>query len=74
MGFMCLVYLVCSIRTNICFMIIFFTLVVNFGLLTSAYWYLAMDYVGNAAMAGKLIKAAGAFSFVTCCVGWYVFP
>lgn len=72
MGFMCFVFLICSIRTNVCFMIIFTCLVVNFSLLTAAYWFLALDYAGNAARAGNLIIAAGAFGFVTACTGWYV--
>lgn len=72
MGIMCLVFLVCSIRTNVCFMIIFFCLVIQFGLLTGAYWYLAEDYVGNAAAAGRLVVAGGAFAFITSLTGWYV--
>lgn len=55
MGLLCLVYLICSIRTNIVFVIIFFCLVIAFGLLTGAYWLLAQDYAGNAAAAHKLV-------------------
>ncbi len=55
MGLLCLVYLICSIRTNIVFVIIFLSLVIAFGLLTGAYWMLAQDYTGNAAKAHKLV-------------------
>lgn len=55
MGVMCLIYLVASLRTNVCFVFIFFTLVMCFGMLTAAYWYLAEDYVGNAALATRYI-------------------
>jgi len=70
MGLLCLIYLVCSIRTNVAFFIIFLTLVVAFGALTGAYWQTA---AGNAVIAGKLLKVAGAFVFVTCLSGWWIF-
>lgn len=55
---LCLVFLVCALRTNVVFVIIFFTLVLVFGFLTAAYWLLASDYTGNAVMAGKLVQAS----------------
>jgi len=70
MGILCLVYLVCSIRTNLIFFLIFFTLVPAFGLLAGSYLQLAN---GQAALAVKLAEAAGAFTFVTCLCGWYIF-
>jgi len=70
MGLLCLIYLVCSIRTNLAFFTIFFTLVCAFGCLTGAYWQTAN---GNAALAFKLQKAAGGFTFVTCIAGWWIF-
>ncbi|KAG7142024.1 Protein alcS like protein [Verticillium longisporum] len=73
MMLLCLVYLVCSLRTNVAFFIIFLTLVLGFGLLTGAYWALASDYTGNAAFANKLIKGGGACYFVTCLAGWWIF-
>jgi len=70
MGILCLVYLVCSIRTNLIFFLIFFTLVPAFGLLAGSYFQLAN---GQAALAVKLAEAAGAVTFVTCMCGWYIF-
>ncbi|KAF1946872.1 hypothetical protein EJ02DRAFT_499716 [Clathrospora elynae] len=70
MGILCLVYLICSIRTNLIFFLIFFTLVPAFGLLSGSYFHAAK---GNAAMASKLAEASGAFCFVTCLCGWYIF-
>ncbi|KAF3345543.1 Calnexin-like protein [Verticillium dahliae VDG2] len=70
---LCLVYLVCSLGTNVAFFIIFLTLVLGFGLLTGAYWALAADYAGNAAFASKLIKGAGACYFVTSLAGLWIF-
>ncbi|KAH8662580.1 hypothetical protein BX600DRAFT_437959 [Xylariales sp. PMI_506] len=69
---LCFVYLICSIRTNIVFVIIFLTLVIAFGLVTGAYWALASDYAGNAAFAGKLLVGAGACCFVTTACGWWL--
>jgi len=70
MGIMCLIYLVCSIRTNICFFMIFLTLVLAFGLLTGAY---LQTNNGNLALAGRLQIAGGACAFATCCFGWWIF-
>lgn len=55
MGLLCFVYLICSVRTNIVFFLIFLSLVVAFSFLTGAYWALASDYMGNAVIAHKLV-------------------
>ncbi|KAK3934656.1 gpr1-like plasma membrane protein [Diplogelasinospora grovesii] len=73
MGVLCLVYLVCGLRTNICFVVIFFTLVLAFAFLTAAYWLLAQGFEVNAVVANKLVIAAGACTFVTCLAGWWIF-
>jgi len=70
MGLLCLVYLVLSLRTNVVFFMIFFTLVCAFGCLAGAYFTGAE---GKLVMSGKLQTAAGAFCFVTCCCGWWIF-
>jgi hypothetical protein len=69
MGILCLIYLICSIRTNLIFFLIFFSLVPAFGLLAAAFLHAAK---GNAGIAGKCQEAAGAFTFVTCMCGWYI--
>jgi succinate-acetate transporter protein len=77
MGVLCLIYLVCSLRTNIVFVVIFFTLVCAFGLLAGAYWQNANSIANSdpsaASLAGRLQKAAGAFLFVTSMAGWWIF-
>lgn len=55
MGLICFVFLICSLRTNIAFFIIFLSLVVAFGLLTGAFLLNADDITGNAARVHKLI-------------------
>jgi succinate-acetate transporter protein len=69
MGILCLIYLVCSLRTNLVFFLIFFTLVPAFGLLAGTFLNAAK---GNTAVAAKCQEAAGAFAFVTCLCGWYI--
>jgi succinate-acetate transporter protein len=58
MGVLCLVFLICAFRTNICFVFIFFTLLLAFIFLTAAYWLLGSNYEGNAAMATKMVKVS----------------
>lgn len=58
MGMITVVFLVCSLRTNVVFFIIFLTLVPTFSLITASYWFLAMDFVGNSAFAAKLLEVS----------------
>ncbi|KAH7314300.1 hypothetical protein BKA65DRAFT_557935 [Rhexocercosporidium sp. MPI-PUGE-AT-0058] len=77
MGLLCLIYLVCALRTNVVFVIIFFTLVPAFGLLAGAYWQNALaistGLASHANTAHRCQVAAGAFTFVTSMAGWWIF-
>jgi succinate-acetate transporter protein len=55
MALITLIFLICSLRVNICFVVIFFTLLLALVFLTVAYWLLAADFVANAAVAGKML-------------------
>ncbi|KAH8690600.1 GPR1/FUN34/yaaH family-domain-containing protein [Talaromyces proteolyticus] len=70
MALLSLIFLVCGIRTNIMFEVVFMTLVLGFTCLAGAYWQLAN---GNADIATKVQTAAGAFLFVCSMAGWYLF-
>lgn len=70
LGIMCLIYLVCSIRTNVVFFMIFLTLVFTFTLLAGAFLQLNN---GNVVLAQRLQVASGAFAFCTCIFGWWIF-
>lgn len=70
MGLLCLVYLICALRTNIIFVLIFVTLVPAFGCLAGSFWQSAQ---GNAAIALTLQHAAGGLTFATSLLGWYLF-
>jgi len=70
MGLLCLIYMICALRTNVVFFLIFMTLVPAFGCLAGAYWHLAQ---GDAVTAATLEVAAGALTFVTDACGWWIF-
>jgi len=70
MGLLCLVFLICSVRTNLVFFLIFFSLVPAFSCLAGAYWQLAL---GNTATAVKLQHAGGGLTFAVSLLGWYIF-
>lgn len=72
MGLLCIIFLICSLRTNVAFFVIFLSLTIAFGLLTGAFWAQAEDFAGNADYAHKLLVGAGASAFVTCLAGWYI--
>ncbi|KAF2774475.1 hypothetical protein EJ03DRAFT_340597 [Teratosphaeria nubilosa] len=70
MGLLCLIYMICALRTNVVFFIIFLTLVPAFACLAGAYWHIGQ---GNTALADTLTITAGALTFVTDIAGWYIF-
>jgi succinate-acetate transporter protein len=51
MGLLSFIYLICSLRTNVVFVMIFATIAIAFELLAGAYWQVAQ---GNMALAGHL--------------------
>lgn len=68
MGLLCVVYLICALRTNIIFIGIFATLIPSFSLLASVFWHGAQGIV-----VANQQTAAGALLFVTSLLGWYLF-
>lgn len=64
------VYFIISLRTNVFFVVLFFTLDIFFCLTAAGYDRVSR---GDLEKAGNLFKAAGAFVFVTCLCGWYLF-
>lgn len=73
MGMITLVFLICSIRTNIAFVVLFFSLVIAFELLAAAFFLNGDDFIGNAGTSHKLVVGGGACLFVTCMAGWWIF-
>lgn len=68
MGLLCLLYLVCALRTNVIFVCIFASLVPAFGLLASVFWHGAQGI-----LVPHQQTAAGALTFITSLLGWYLF-
>jgi len=64
-----LIYTIASLRTNVIFVCLFTFLEITFWLLASIYVKLA---VGSLGMLDSIQKAAGAFAFLTCIMGWYL--
>ena len=71
MALLSAIFLLASLRTNICFVIIFLTLALQFGLLAGGYWSLSSS--STAIEGAKLVAVAGSFSFMSCLAGWYIF-
>ncbi|GME38655.1 GPR1/FUN34/yaaH protein [Neofusicoccum parvum] len=70
MGLLCFIFLILALRTNVVFCLIFATLVVAFSCLAGGYWQMSN---GNMKMSSDLIITGGAFTFVTCACGWWIF-
>ena len=54
MGMITFIFLICSVRTNIAFVILFFSLVIAFELLAAAYFLNADSITGHANTVSKL--------------------
>ena len=65
-----MVFLICSIRTNVVFVAIFLAYSVAFPLLAASDWLRAQSIIP---MANKLQIGAGAACFVVSLLGWYAF-
>ncbi|KZF25335.1 hypothetical protein L228DRAFT_66969 [Xylona heveae TC161] len=70
MALLSFVFLICALRTNIVFFLIFLFLTPGFALLAAAFWQVAN---GNVALAGHIQTAGGACLFVVSSCGWYIF-
>lgn len=69
MGLITLFFLICSIRTNVILVIIFFFIMLAFLLLTGTYWVLAE---GKSEEGARLQTTSGAIVFVFCVFTWYL--
>jgi len=69
----CFVFLLGSLRTNLFFVIVFFSLIPLFGLLAAGNWYIGYNPTPEGiAHAFYLFQIAGGFGFVTALCGWYL--
>ncbi|MCJ1249609.1 hypothetical protein MMC30_006835 [Trapelia coarctata] len=70
MGILSFIYLICSLRTNIMFVIVFLSLQIGFMVEAGAYWAIAS---GNNSLGASLFVASGASYFVGTLAGFEVF-
>ncbi|KAL4736899.1 GPR1/FUN34/yaaH family-domain-containing protein [Aspergillus similis] len=70
LGLLTFIFLICSIRTNICLFSALFLLVILFCIVAGAFFQMAL---GAHALAEKLLVAAGAFNFALCVPIWHIF-
>ncbi|RDH31268.1 GPR1/FUN34/yaaH family-domain-containing protein [Aspergillus welwitschiae] len=64
------VFLICSIRTNVCLFLALLFLTVAYNLYAAVYFTTAL---GQQALAAKVEMAAGACNFILCIPIWYIF-
>lgn len=69
MGLLCLIYMVCALRTNICLVTILMFFVLAFGFLSASYFYAA---AGHATISGTMTVGGGACAFAASMVAWYL--
>ena len=70
MGVLCFIFLICSLRTNVVFVLIFACLVPAFSCLAASFWYLA---AGDASKSTTLLHAGAGLAYAVCILGWYLF-
>ncbi|KAL4922070.1 GPR1/FUN34/yaaH family-domain-containing protein [Aspergillus aurantiobrunneus] len=70
LGLLTFIYLICSIRTNMCLFAALFLLVITFALIAGSFFQMAN---GATELAHKLQVAAGAFNFALCFPVWHIF-
>src|SRR5271163_1991422 len=72
MGVLCFIYLICALRTNIVFCLLFALLIPAFTCLGAALWKIAEATPTAFAESTKLIHASGALGFAVALLGWYL--
>jgi len=69
MAILTTLFLICSLRTNVAFLLVFSGAWLGFVLATGAFWNLAL---GNLVMGTRLLQGTGGAFFVAAMVGWYL--
>lgn len=68
MAVLSFVFLVCSLRTNGIFVMVFIGATLGFTLAAAAFWSLSAGHL----VGLKLVQGAGGCFFVSCMFGWYL--
>ena len=70
MAILSFVFLLCSLRTNAVFVLVFLGATIGFGLASGAFWQLAL---ANLSLGSTLLVGAGGAFFGATMAGWYMF-
>ncbi|KAH6672954.1 GPR1/FUN34/yaaH family-domain-containing protein [Halenospora varia] len=68
MGVLSFIFLICSLRTNLMFVLIFLGATLGFLLAAASFWTTAMGM----SIGANLLVGTGAAFFFAACVGWYL--
>ncbi|PVH80250.1 GPR1/FUN34/YaaH-class plasma membrane protein [Cadophora sp. DSE1049] len=68
MGVLTFIYLICSLRTNLVFVLVFLSAMLGFILAAASFWTTAL----GEAVGATLLKGSGGSFFVACIAGWYL--
>ena len=69
MSLLSLIFLICSLRTNAVFAVVFSGAIIGFSCGAGAFWHLSY---GNNLVGKRLLVAIGGCFFGSCMVGWYL--
>ncbi|KAE9379645.1 transcriptional activator of ethanol catabolism AlcS [Stipitochalara longipes BDJ] len=69
MSLLSLIFLICSLRTNAVFAVVFSGATIGFSCGAGAFWHLSY---GNNAIGQRLLIATGGCFFGSCMAGWYL--
>ena len=69
MSLLSLVYLICSLRTNLVFVLVFICATLGFALAAAGFWTLAK---GKLVMGERLLQGTGGCFFAAAMCGWYL--
>jgi uncharacterized protein len=72
MGVLCFVYLICSLRTNVVFFMIFLLLVPTFSCMAAVFWKISEGTPSALQTALNVQHAAGGLAFAVSLLGWYL--
>lgn len=72
MGVLCFIYLICSLRTNVVFVMIFLLLIPAFSCMAAVFWKIAEGTPAALQTALGVQHAAGACAFAVSLLGWYL--
>ena len=68
MGVLSFAFLICSLRTNVVFVLIFIGATLGFALAAGSFWSAAKGL----SIAAPLLKGTGGAFFFAACCGWYL--